>query len=105
MKGKNAVENVREKQTQSHSPKAQWPYLEKELFDRIENNRENGCFLSTVLIRIKVKQMAAEKDLNDFTREPSRYNWFFKRNNFTMRACTTVDQKLQVAGKKRKFHF
>ena len=42
-----------EKWAQNHGPKAQWPYLEKKLCDWTENQRENGCSLSTILIRIK----------------------------------------------------
>ena len=49
------------KQWQSRGPKVQWPHLKKELCDWIKNQRENGCFLSTVLIRIKMKQMEAEE--------------------------------------------
>lgn len=90
------------KRAQRRGPKAQWPDLEKELCEWIENQRKNGRSLSTVLIRIKANQMAVAKGLNDFRGGPSWCNRFFRRNKLTMRARTTVGQKLPDDWEKKK---
>lgn len=98
-------EMPREKRAQRRGPEAHWPDLENELCSWIENQRKNGRSLSTVLIRIKAKQMADEKGYDDFLGGPSWCNRFFKRNGLTMRSRTTVGQKLPDDWQEKKASF
>ncbi|XP_054709435.1 uncharacterized protein LOC129219140 [Uloborus diversus] len=80
------MQTPREKRAQRRGPAAKWKDLESELFQWIGDERKNGRSLSTVLIRIKAKQMAKEKGLDDFKGGPSWCSRFFKRNKLSMRA-------------------
>lgn len=74
------------KRAQRRGPRAHWEELEKKLCAWITDQRANGRSVSSVLIRIKAKQIAKENDLKNFTSGTSWYSRFCRHNNLSIRA-------------------
>ncbi|KAL1470946.1 hypothetical protein MTO96_040171 [Rhipicephalus appendiculatus] len=74
--------------------KARWPDLECSLRTWVLQQRAEGRGLSTVQLRLKAKDLAAETNAVGFNGGPSWCFRFMRRNQLVMRAHTTVCQKL-----------
>jgi len=75
--------------------KARWPNLEENLANWVRSQRDSNRAVSTVAIKLKARIIATEMNIADFS--GGSVNWiykFMKRNNLTVRARTTVGQKL-----------
>lgn len=73
---------------------AKWPNLEANLKQWILTQRQTNRSVSTVAIKLKARLMAAEMHITDFK---GGVNWvfkFMKRNGLSVRARTTVGQRL-----------
>lgn len=86
-------EMPKEKQVQHRGAEVHWPGLEKQSYAWIENQWKNRHSLTTVLIRIKAKQIANEKGFDDLIGGPS---WG------SMRKLTTIGQKLHYVWIEKK---
>ena len=76
------------------SGKAYRPDLELELKNWIIEERAKGRRISTVIIRLKAKEMSEQKSILNFK---GSLNWctrFMKRNHLSVRAVTSVGQSL-----------
>ena len=74
------------------SGKPHWPQLEKDLKEFVL--RKAGWGLSTVVIRARAKEMARDRGITDFIGGPAWYHHFMWRNGLSVRARTTVGQRL-----------
>jgi len=84
---------------------AKWPILEENLASWIRAQRDDGRAVSTVAIRLKSRQMAVDMQLNDFKGGPSWIFKFMKRQNLSVRARTTVGQKLPDDWEQKTMNF
>ncbi|KAF4801068.1 hypothetical protein TURU_037824 [Turdus rufiventris] len=73
---------------------ARWPQLEDRLDRCISEQRVAGRSFSTVTVRIKVKAMANEMDINDFKAGPSWCFRFMKLWQLSIRTRIMVSQQL-----------
>lgn len=76
------------------SGKPAWPELETNLEKWILSQRDKGLPVSTVKVRLQAKMIAANMGMNEFK---AGTNWcfrFMKRKKLSVRARTTVGQKL-----------
>ena len=80
------------KSFRGHKPR--WPELEAELADWVEVQRAGGHGVSTVQVRLKAKQMAEAKGIQNFAGNPSWCFRFMRRNNLSMRTKTTLCQQV-----------
>jgi hypothetical protein len=71
-----------------------WPTIEKKLCDGVVNERAKGMRISTVCVLQESKRIAQGDNIKDFKVYPSWVFRFMKRNNLSVRFCTSVGQKL-----------
>jgi len=71
-----------------------WPELESELRKWVISTREQKRKVSTVDIRLKARQLATEKGIDNFTGGRKWCHSFMKRNSLSVRAVTSVGQPL-----------
>ncbi|KAK7110337.1 hypothetical protein V1264_014229 [Littorina saxatilis] len=69
---------------------ARWPELEAELEDWVNLQRADGRGVSTVQVRLKAKEMAAAKNIDEFTGSASWCFRFMRRRNLSVRMKTTM---------------
>uniref|UniRef100_A0AAR2LC38 HTH CENPB-type domain-containing protein n=1 Tax=Pygocentrus nattereri TaxID=42514 RepID=A0AAR2LC38_PYGNA len=74
--------------------KARWPQLEERVRTWVLEQRAAGRGLSTVQLRLHAQVVAKEMNINDFAGGPSWCYRFMQRNRFSIRARTTMSQKL-----------
>lgn len=94
-KDETELESMNPRKRARRGGKARWPHLEANLVKWILAQRENNRAVSTVAIKAKARLLASEMKLDDF--KGGSYNWvykFMRRNNLSMRARTTVGQRL-----------
>ena len=74
--------------------KARWPELEERVHRWVIEQRAAGRGLSTVQLRLHAQVVAKEMNITDFAGGPSWCYRFMQRNHLSIRARTTVCQKL-----------
>ena len=74
--------------------KARWPELEEQVHRWVLEQCAAGRGLSTVQLRLHALVVAKEMNINDFAGEPSWCYRFMQCNRLSIRARTTVYQKL-----------
>lgn len=74
--------------------KARWPELEERVHRWVLEQRAAGRGLSTVQLRLHAMVVAKEMNINDFAGGPSWCYRFMQRNRLSIRARTTLCQKL-----------
>ncbi|XP_072220783.1 zinc finger MYM-type protein 4-like isoform X2 [Leuresthes tenuis] len=74
--------------------KARWPELEERVHRWVLEQHTAGRGLSTVQLRLHALALAKEMNINDFAGGPSWCYRFMQRNHLSIRARTTVCQKL-----------
>ena len=74
--------------------KAKFPALERTLKEWVISQREKSCAVTTVMICFKAKELAKQMNVAEFVGGPSWCNRFMRRNHLSVRARTTVGQKL-----------
>ena len=72
--------------------KPSWPELEKDVKEFVLGKLGRG--LSTVVIRARARQIAEDRGLTNFIGGPAWCHRFMKRNDLSVRARTTVGQRL-----------
>jgi hypothetical protein len=70
-----------------------WPTIKK-LYDWVVNERAKGTRISTVRVLQESTRITQEDNIKDFKAYPSWVFGFMKRNNLSVRFCTSVGQKL-----------
>ena len=71
-----------------------FPALERTLKDWVVSQRENSRAVTTVMIRLKAKELAKQMNVTEFIGGPSWCSRFMRRNRLSVRSRTTVGQKL-----------
>ncbi len=74
--------------------KARWPQLEERVHQWVLEQRAAGRGLSTVQLRLHAQVVAKAMNIKDFAGGPSWCFRFMQRNRLSIRARTTVSQKL-----------
>ena len=74
--------------------KARWPQLEDQLEDWVHIQRADGRAVSTLQIRLRGIQLAKEQSIEGFAGGHSWVLRFLKRKGLSIRARTTLCQKL-----------
>lgn len=74
--------------------KAWWPQLGERVCAWVLEQRAAGRGLSTVQLHLHAQVVAKEMDMNDFAGGPSWCYRFMQRNRLSIRARTTMSQKL-----------
>ena len=75
---------------------AKLPALERTLKDWGVSQRENSRAVTTVMIRLKAKELAKQMNVTEFVGGPSWCNRFMRRNRFSVRFRTTVGQNSKL---------
>ena len=70
------------------------PALERTLKEWIVSQREKSHAVTTVMIRLKAKELAKQTNVTDFVGGPSWCSRSVRRNRLSVRSRTTVGQKL-----------
>ena len=73
---------------------AKFPALERTLKEWIISQRENSRAVTTIMIRLKAKELARQMNVAEFIGGPSWCSRFMRRNRLSVRSRTTVGQKL-----------
>ena len=73
---------------------AKFPALESTLQEWIVNQRKNSHAFTTVMIRLKAKELAKQTNVADFVGGPSWCSRFMRRNRLSVHSRTTVGHKL-----------
>ena len=68
--------------------------LERTLKDWVVSQRENSRAVTTVMIRLKAKELAKQMNVTEFVGGPSWCSRFMRQNRLSVRSRTTVGQKL-----------
>ncbi|TWW73688.1 hypothetical protein D4764_15G0010840 [Takifugu flavidus] len=85
---------VRKTKLSFRGNKARRPGLEDRVEQLVVEQRTTGRAVSTVTIQQKAKAIAEEMDIEDFQRGPSWCFRFMRRRHLSIRARTTVAQRL-----------
>ncbi|KAL6468461.1 hypothetical protein MHYP_G00219850, partial [Metynnis hypsauchen] len=93
-KQENELRQVKKSRQSFRGNNARWPQLEDQLEQWISEQRTAGRSVSTVTIRLKATTIAQEMKLEKFTGGPSWCFRFMKRRHLSIRARTTVAQRL-----------
>ena len=93
-KNKQIMEKMPKKQRSCRRGKAKYPALERSLKEWVVSLRNNGRAVTTVMIRLKARELATQMNLPGFTGGPSWCHRFMRRNKLSVRTRTTVGQKL-----------
>ncbi len=73
-----------------------WPELEQDLKKWIIEERTKGRKVSTVIIRVKAAEMANQRKIAEFKGSSQWCARFMKRHHLSVRATTSVGQKLPI---------
>ncbi|KAL6491395.1 hypothetical protein MHYP_G00017400 [Metynnis hypsauchen] len=93
-KQENELRQVKKSRQSFRGNNARWPQLEDQLEQWISEQRTAGRSVSTVTIRLKATTIAQEIKLENFQGGPSWCFRFMKRRHLSIRARTTVAQRL-----------
>ena len=74
----------------------QWPELEKELQQWVEDQRKSGYIVTRNLLRLHAKVMAKRHNIANFCASDDWCTNFLKRHDFVIRQKTKISQKLPV---------
>ncbi|KAK7890944.1 hypothetical protein WMY93_022907 [Mugilogobius chulae] len=74
--------------------KARWPELEERVHKWVLEQRAAGRGLSTVQLRLHARVLAKEMDIDEFVGRPSWCYRFMQRKSLSIRARTTMSQKV-----------
>ena len=89
---KATLEKLPAKMKAMRGGKPSWPELEKDVKEFVLGKLGRG--LSTVVIRARARQIAEDRGLTNFIGGPAWCHRFMKRNDLSVRARTTVGQRL-----------
>ena len=73
---------------------AKFPALERTLIDWVVSQRENSHAVTTMMFRLKAKELAKQMNVTEFVGGPRWCSRFMRRNRLSVRSRTTVGQKL-----------
>ena len=90
---KNKLEGCNKKRKSFRTCRARWAELEEDLAEWVEVKRAGGHGVNTVQVRLKAKEMAEEKALDNFTGNATWCFRFMRRQNLSIRVKTTVSQQ------------
>ncbi len=93
-KKKTVLKVMKQTKRAMRSRKEFWPELESELETWIIDQRKESRRVSTISIQLKAKHIASEKGILNFKGSHCWINRFMKRHNLSVRAVTSVGQKL-----------
>ena len=93
-KKKAVMTKMSKRQRTCHAGKAKFPALERTLKEWVISQREKSRAVTTVMIRFKAKELAKQMNVAEFVGGPSWRSRFMRRNRLSVRARTTVGQKL-----------
>ena len=93
-KKKDVMTKLPKRQRACRTGIAKFPALERTLKEWIISQRENSRAVTTVMIRLKAKELARQMNVAEFIGGPSWCSRFMRRNRLSVRARTTVGQKL-----------
>ena len=82
------------KKTSLRRGTVKWPELEEELKEWVVNNRNSGHCVSTKMIMHHSRELARTRGVNGFRGSTSWCQKFMRRNGLSMRARTTLSQKM-----------
>ncbi|KAK9523800.1 hypothetical protein VZT92_017691 [Zoarces viviparus] len=85
--------------------KSSWPEVENALEDWVNTQQADVRGVSTVQIRLKAKEVAAEKNIGDFRGGPSWCFRFMQRKGLSIRTRTTACQQLHPDFKEKITNF
>ena len=85
--------------------KTKFPHLERTLKEWVISQRESSRAVTTVMIRLKAKELATQMNLADFIGGPSWCHRFMRRNRLSVRTRTTVGQKLPDDWEEKTINF
>lgn len=93
-KKKPVMTKLPKRQRTCRTGKAKFPALERTLKEWVISQREKSRAVTTVMIRFKAKELAKQMNVAEFVGGPSWCSRFMRRNRLSVRARTTVGQKL-----------
>ena len=93
-KKKPVITKMPTRQRTCRTGKAKFLALERTLKDWVISQREKSSAVTTVMIRFKAKELAKQMNVAEFVGGPSWCCRFMRRNRLSVRARTTVGQKL-----------
>jgi hypothetical protein len=93
-KQKPVIKAMNPKKRCRRSRKEFWPELESQLKTWIISRRNENRRVSTTGIRLKAKELAKHLKINDFKGSKCWCFLFMKRHNLSVRAVTSIGQKL-----------
>ena len=93
-KKEDLLHTVKETKRAVRGQKLRWGQLEDDLATWVAAQRKSCRGVSTVQIRMKVKEMAKKMDITDFQGGPSGCLRFMRRNSLSIRTRTNIAQKL-----------
>ena len=93
-KKKDVMTKLPKRQRTCRTGIAKFPALERTLKEWIISQRENSRAVTTVMIRLKAKELAKQMNVAEFVGGPSWCSRFMRQNRLSMRLRTTVGQKL-----------
>ena len=93
------------KQRTRRGRKEFWPEFELDIKKWIIQQRANGRQVSTVMIQFKAKKMANQKKITNFKGSNHWCNRFMRRHRLSVRATTSVGQKLPIDRKEKMASF
>ena len=105
-KKKDVMTKLPKRQRTCRTGIAKFPTLERTLKEWIISQRENSRAVTTVMIRLKAKELAKQLNIAEFVGGSSWCSRFMRRNRLSVRSRTTVGQKLPEnwEEKVRNFH-
>ena len=93
-KKKDVMTKLPKRQRTCRTGLVKFPALERTLKDWVVSQRENSRAVTTVMIRLKAKELAKQMNVAEFVGGPSWCRRFMRRNRLSVRSRTTVGQKL-----------
>lgn len=93
-KKKDVMTKLPKRQRTCRTGIAKFPALERTLKEWIISQRENSRAVTTVMIRLKAKELAKQMNVAEFISGLSWCSRFMRQNCLSVRSRTTVDQKL-----------
>ena len=93
-KKKDVMTKLPKRQRTCRTGIAKFPALERTLKEWIISQRENSRAVTTVMIRLKAKELAKQMNVAEFVGGPSWCSRFMRRNRLSVHSRTTVGQKL-----------
>ena len=93
-KKRDVMTKLPKRQHTCHTSHAKFPALERTLKDWVVSQRENSRAVTTMMIRLKAKELAKQMNVTEFVVGPSWCHRFMRRNRLSERSRNTVGQKL-----------